>query len=226
MARVIFEERVAVPLGLTGLADFRRWAHSPEFPSVGRIDFLAGTIEVDLSPEDIFCHGVLKAEVAAVLQRRIKRHALGLLLIDSTRVVCERADLSVEPDIVFVAHTSLREDRVRLVPKATGEPGRFVEIDGPPDLVVEIVGDTSVEKDTVRLPRAYHAAGVREFWLFDARRRPATFLIHAWTPSGFVPVGSAGGRQWSESLGCGYRLESRENALGGQDFDLIEEGAV
>ena len=221
MASVIFEERVAVPLGLTGLADFQRWVASPEFPATGRIDFVAGTIEVDMSPEDIFCHGVLKAEVAAVLQRRIKDHTLGLLLIDSTRVVCEQAELSVEPDIVFVSHASLREGRVRLVPKASGEPGRFVEIDGPPDIVVEIVSDTSVEKDTVRLPQAYHAAGVREFWLLDARVRPATFLIQRWTPAGFVAVASLEGRQWSEPLGCGYRLDSRGNALGGQDFDLV-----
>jgi Uma2 family endonuclease len=145
----------------------------------------------------------------------------GLLLIDSTRVVCEQAELSVEPDIVFVSHASLREGRVRLVPKASGEPGRFVEIDGPPDIVVEIVSDTSVEKDTVRLPQAYHAAGVREFWLLDARVRPATFLIQRWTPAGFVPVAGVEGRQWSEPLGCGYRLESRGNALGGQDFDLV-----
>ena len=222
MASVIFEERVEVPLTLAGLVDFRRWTRSPGFPETGRIDFLAGTIEVDMSPEDIFCHGVLKAELAAVLQRRIKVRNLGLLLIDSTRVVCEAAGLSVEPDIVFVSHASLQAGRVRLVPKATGEPGRYVEIEGPPDLVVEIVSDTSVEKDTVRLPRAYHAAGVREFWLCDARVRPATFLIQRWTTAGFVPVEVAEGRQWSEPLGCGYRLESRGNALGGQDFDVVE----
>ena len=222
MASVIFEERVAVPLGLTGLADFRRWSASPGFPATGRIDFLAGTIEVDMSPEDIFCHGVLKAEVAAVLQRRIKLHGLGLLLIDSTRVVCAEADLSVEPDVVFVSHDSIRDGRVRLVPKTTGEPGWFVEIEGPPDIVVEIVSDTSVEKDTVRLPQAYHAAGVREFWLFDARVRPATFVIQRWTAGGFMPVSRVTGMQWSEPLGCGYRLDSRANALGGQDFDLVE----
>ena len=172
MASVTFEERVGVPLGLTGLADFRRWSGSPDFPETGRIDFLAGTIGVDMSPEDIFCHGVPEAEVAAVRRRRIKDHPLGLLLIDSTRVVCEQADLSVEPDIPFVSHASLHEGRVRLVPKASGEPGRFVEIDGPPDIVVEIVSDMSVENDTVRLPQAYRVTGVREFWLLDARVRP------------------------------------------------------
>jgi hypothetical protein len=35
---------------------------------------------------------VLKAELAAVLKRRIKARKLGLLLIDSTRVVCEAAE--------------------------------------------------------------------------------------------------------------------------------------
>jgi Uma2 family endonuclease len=222
MASVIFEERVEVPLGLAGLADFRLWARSAGFPETGRIDFLAGTIEVDMSPEDIFCHGVLKAELAAVLHRRIKARNLGLLLIDSTRVVCETAELSVEPDIVFVSHASLEAGRVRLVPKATGEPGRFVEIEGPPDLVVEIVSDTSVEKDTVRLPQAYHAAGVQEFWLCDARVRPPVFLIQRWTATGFLPVGGEPGRQRSESLDCSYRLDSRERLLGGQDFDLVE----
>lgn len=222
MASGIFESRVVVPLDLAGLDDFRQWAASPDFPESGRIDYLAGTIEVDMSPEDIFCHGVLKSEVAAVLQRRIKSGGLGFLLIDSTRVVCAEANLSVEPDIVFVSHASIRDGRVRFVPKATGEPGRFVEIEGPPDIVVEIVSDTSVEKDTVRLPQAYHAAGVQEFWLLDARIRPATFLIQRWTAAGFVPVGDEGGLQPSGPLGCGYRLDSRGNALGGQDFDLVE----
>ena len=222
MASVIFEERVEVPLGLAGLSDFRLWSRSRSFPETGRIDFLAGTIEVDMSPEDIFCHGVPKAELAAVLQRRIKARNLGLLLIDSTRVVCEAAELSVEPDIVFISHASLEAGRVRLVPKATGEPGRFVEIEGPPDLVVEIVSDTSVEKDTVRLPQAYHAAGEREYWLCDARVRPATFLLQRWTTAGFVPAGSEPGRQRSEPLGCCYRLDSRDGPLGGQDFDLVE----
>ena len=222
MASVIFEERVEVPLGVAGLADFRRWTASRGFPATGRIDFLGGTIEVDMSPEDIFCHGVLKAEVAAVLQRRIKARHLGLLLIDSTRVVCDAADLSVEPDVVFVSHAAIREGRARLVPKASGEPGRFVEIEGPPDVVIEIVSDTSVEKDTCRLPRAYHAAGVREFWLLDARVRPTTFVIHRRTEAQFAPVGIERGFQQSEALGCGYRLDSRGNDLGGQDFDLVE----
>jgi Uma2 family endonuclease len=54
-----------------------------------------------------------------------------------------------------------------LVPKAGAEPGRYIDVEGPPDLIVEIVSDTSVAKDTRRLPEAYFRAGVAEFWLAD-----------------------------------------------------------
>ncbi len=58
-ATVVFEERVEIPLTLRSLAEFRQWALSPEFPERGRIDYLAGRIEGDMSPEDICCHGTL-----------------------------------------------------------------------------------------------------------------------------------------------------------------------
>jgi Uma2 family endonuclease len=58
----------------------------------------------------------------------------------------------------------LDSGRARFVPKAGAEPGRYVEVEGPPDLIVEIVSDASVAQDTHRLPEAYVRAGVTEFW--------------------------------------------------------------
>ena len=52
---VIFEERVEIPLTLRSLADFRGWAQSEGLPERGRIDYISGRIEVDMSPEDLFC---------------------------------------------------------------------------------------------------------------------------------------------------------------------------
>jgi len=49
---IIFEERVEIPMDVRTLADFRRWALSEHFPQTGRIDFVAGSIEVDMSPEE------------------------------------------------------------------------------------------------------------------------------------------------------------------------------
>ena len=54
-------------LGFGSLDDFRRWALSDDFPETGRIDFIEGRIEVDMAPEDLFCHGTLKTEIVAAL---------------------------------------------------------------------------------------------------------------------------------------------------------------
>jgi hypothetical protein len=64
---VLFEEQVEIPLNLRSLAAFRRWATSDEFPERGRIDYVAGRIEVDTSPEDFFCHGTLKTEIVEIV---------------------------------------------------------------------------------------------------------------------------------------------------------------
>lgn len=220
---VVFEDRFEVPLSVRSLADFRRWALSAEFPETGRIDFIDGRIEVDMAPEDLFCHGTLKSEIAAVLHQQIKHGRLGHLFIDKARISSPKADLSVEPDIVFLSYEAMRSGRVRLTPKAGGKPGRYVEVEGAPDLVVEIVSDTSVTKDTRRLPVAYFHAGVREFWLADARGKEPVFVIHGRGPNGFEPVvRDADGFQPSAVIGCRYRLDAARDADGNWEFDLRE----
>jgi len=75
-----FEDSVEIPLNIRSLADFRRWATSDAFPEQGRIDYVAGSIEVDMSPEDLHTHGKLKTELVAVLWQRIKRTVSSFLL--------------------------------------------------------------------------------------------------------------------------------------------------
>jgi Uma2 family endonuclease len=221
---VLFEEQIEIPLGIRSLAGFRRWAVSDQFPEIGRIDFIAGRIEVDMSPEDLYCHGALKVELLRVLSQHVKSGQLGDLFSDRTRVSAPHADLSVEPDIVFISHETLGSGRVHLVPRSGGQPGRYVEVEGPPDLVVEIVSDRSVRKDTERLPVAYFQAGVREFWLADARSEPIVFRIHHRGPAGFQPVApDADGFQPSAVFHAHFRLDARRDERGHWAFDLREK---
>ena len=221
---VLFEEQVEIPLNLRSLEDFRRWALSASFPERGRIDFLAGRIEVDMSPEDFFCHGVLKTELIGVFMKRVKRDSMGYLLTDSTRVSCPNADLSVEPDIVFVSHRAIATGQVRLIAKASAEPGRYIELEGPPDLVVEIVSDSSVGKDTRRLPAAYAQAGVGEFWLIDARGRELRFEIHHLHNAAYMAAQrDTDGFQSSTVFGCMFRLDRTLTHEGHWSFDLREK---
>ena len=144
---IVFEEELEIPLGLKSLEDFRRWAVSEDFPESGRIDYIGGRIEVDMSPEDLFAHGKLKTRTGyACYINRVDADDRGHLFIDRARVSSPAADLSAEPDIVFLSHSAVDEGRVRLVPKANRKQGRYIEIEGPPDLVVEIVSDSTVKK--------------------------------------------------------------------------------
>jgi len=218
---VIFEERVEIPLNIRSLADFRRWALSADFPQCGRIDFVEGRIEVDMSPEDFFCHGILKTEILGVLYRLVKGTQQGHLVCDRTRVSSLEADLSSEPDIVYISHDALAAGRARLVQNSTGAPGRYVELEGAPDIVVEIVSDSSIKKDTQRLPAAYFKAGVREFWLVDARGQTPLFVIHQPGDSGYHPVPvDADGFQKSVVFKRGFRLDGTRDNQGHWVFDL------
>lgn len=219
---VIFEEQVEIPMDLRGLSDFRRWTYSNQFPERGRIDYVAGHIEVDMSPEDVFCHGKLKLALASRLFEIAERGNLGHAFTDCTRVSVPDAALSVEPDIVLVTNEALETGRVRLVAKA-GQPDRYIELEGPPDLIVEIVSDSSVTKDTKRLPPAYARAGVREFWLADARKEPLVFQVHRLAGDVYQPVEpDAENLIRSDVLSCRVRLEGQRDARGFWKFELVE----
>jgi Uma2 family endonuclease len=220
-ASIIFEDQFSVPLGIATLASFRAWALSDEFPESGRIDYIDGDIEVDMSPEDFFTHGTLKMRLGTTLQERVDELDLGHVVSDASRVSSPEARLSAEPDIVVVTHAALDEGRVRLVPKSSGEEGRYIEIEGGPDLVVEIVSDSSVRKDTTRLPGCYFAAGVREYWLADARGEIMVFQIQQRGDSTFEPVPvDADGFQASQVLHCAYDLERKRHQRGHWAYTL------
>lgn len=219
MATVLIDEQCEIPSGIGTLSDFRRWAVSPEFPPTGRIDWVASRIEVDMSPEDIFTHGTLKSEIVGRLWTLAKDRGMHLFT-GETRVSNPSADLSVEPDVVIVTDAAIDSGRVRPVPAASSKPDRFVEFEGSPDLVIEIVSDSSVAKDTRRLPAAYHKAGVTEFWLVDARDPEVSFTIHRWEPAGYAPDHTAAGLPHSALFGCGFTLTRSRNPQGRPVYDL------
>jgi Uma2 family endonuclease len=72
---------------------------------------------------------------------------------------------------------------------------------------VEVVSSGSVEKDTVKLPSLYFAAGVREYWLIDARPEEPTVEVFRRGRSAFTSVRrQAGGWLKSSVLGRSFRL--------------------
>lgn len=221
---LLLEDQVEIPLGISGLDDFRRWSRSNVFPERGRIDYIAGQLEVDMSPENLFFHGSLKSRICYAIQDRVDELELGHVFVDSTRVSSIVADSSVEPDIVVLSQAAIDDGRVRLTPAASGNPDAFIEIEGPPELVVEIVSDSSVGKDTQRLPTAYFTAGVTEYWLIDARGAEMSFTVLHQGANGFKPAPQdENGFQRSTVLQCRYKLTRRRGLGGFWRYELAKD---
>jgi Uma2 family endonuclease len=206
---------VEIPPGISDLGRFRAWVRSDAFPEVGRIDWVGGRLEIDMSPEDLNTHATPKAAIVAHLLREIHDTGRGMVFIERTRLSSPGADLSVEPDVLVVLVETLESGRARLVPKSTGDDERFVEIEGAADLVVECVSDSSVVKDRDWLRERYHRAGVREYWIADARKPAIDFQLLLHRPAKFelsAPDGDGFAR--SEVLSHSVRLVRRSRAAG------------
>jgi len=201
-------EELIIPAGITDLKTFRAWTLSDSFPQRGRIDYINGQIEVDMSPANLQYHSLPKSEIAIAVGHFVRSHDLGQFYIDQTRVISTPGDLSCEPDILFVSWKRINTGEI--VFRESADPkdeADFMEIDGGPDLVVEVVSPGSVKKDTVRLKERYFEAGVLEYWLVDARNGKSEVQIMVPGPRGFKPVPTdKSGFQRSKVLGASVKL--------------------
>jgi len=210
---VIFEQDLRIPTDAFTLEGFQDWVESEDFPETGRIDFLAGDVEVEMSPEDLYTHAVVKTAIAARLSSLIVDEDRGEVYIDRTRVVSPKALLSVEPDVVVVLWESFETGRVQYAESAVD--GRSSAIHGAPDVIVEIVSQGSVRKDTVALPAQYAQAGVPELWLADARSEELRFSIQTLRDDRYTAI-EPDGEGWLRSprLGGSFRLLRHPARLG------------
>lgn len=218
------DEPIAIPAGIHSLDDFRQWSTAPDFPQSGRIDFLGREIVIDMSPEQYYEHSGPKVEIGRVLANLARAEDLGDVHLDSTRIVSPEAQLSCEPDVLFISYDSLDSGKVRLVPGHRRQGTDAIEVEGAPDLVVEVVSQSSQTKDLKRLPVAYYAAGVREYWIVDARSEPLVFEILTRGVSSFesVPADDDGFRS-SAVFGRKFRLVQRQHPRGHVVFDLLTQ---
>lgn len=199
------------------LAAFREWAGDNDLPEKTRIDFYKGEVWVDMGKEQLYTHGQLKTEIAIVLGWLIKQRDLGTYWCNGVLVTNEVADLSGNPDGTFVSHESLETGRVSLT---EGADEGYVELDGTPDMVLEVVSESSVTKDTVTLRQAYWEAGIPEYWLVDARGERLEFHILKHGPKGYTDTRKAGGWLKSAAFGKSFRLTRGTDRGGNPRFTL------
>jgi Uma2 family endonuclease len=217
MKTVIIEGEVRIPAWVDSLEAFRRWADSDDFPDEGRVDYLQGEIWVDMSKEQIFSHVAVKGEFCFVLVGLVKAGKLGRFLPDGVLLSSAEADFSSQPDGVFLSNESLRSGRVRLL---EGSRGGYVEIVGAPDMLLEVVSDKSVQKDTVRLRNLYWEAEVTEYWLVDARRNKLDLTILRRAARGYAAQRKQDGWVKSGVFNRSFKLTQELDEHGHPEYDL------
>ena len=217
MSTVIFEEiAVQIPVWVTDWESFRRWARSEDSPEEGRIGYW-GEVWVDMSKEQIFSHNQVKSEYAFALMGLAKTERPGRYFTDGVLLSNEEADLSCQPDGLYVSTEGFQSGRVRLV---EGARQGYVELEGSPEMVLEVVSDSSVDKDTEILLNRYWRASVVEYWLVDARDEELDFRIYRHTTQGYEAVYNPEGWPKSEVFGRSFRLSQTIDALGHPQYLL------
>ena len=212
---------VVIPASALSYEGFRAWTRSDDYPDFGRVEMIGGDIFVDLTMERAEAHALPKMEIARVLANRVKELGLGRSFGDGTRYALTGAVASFEPDFSYLSYEAVRDGRVIRIPTANGED--TIEFAGPPDVVVELLSDSSEAKDRVRLPAECFAGGVGEYWLVDCRGEEIALTIYVRGDSHFAAIeADAEGFAASAVFGKRYRLTRGRDPLGGWTYELQE----
>jgi Uma2 family endonuclease len=213
---VVIDGRVRIPAGIDSLEAFRRWIYAEEPPQGVRLSYLAGTLWVELTMEQYYTHNQVKAEVDRVLGNLAREAGQGRYSPDGMHLSNPKADLSTVPDGLFVSYEALMSGRVVRVP---GRRTGVVDLEGSPEMVLEVFSDSSVGKDEESLPQLYALAGIAEFWRIDARGE-LRFEILRLTEGGYVPAQEPDGWWSSAVFARSFRLTQQPDPLGEPLFTL------
>jgi Uma2 family endonuclease len=132
-------------------------------PDDGRHELIWG--ELMMSPSPNTWHQALSRALGEELLKWIRKTRGGYMYNAPYDVVLD-PHTTVQPDLVFVSmnRSGIITDK---------------NIQGAPDLVVEIISPGSEDRDRLVKTRLYREHGVREFWLVDPDARQVT----VYTPS-------------------------------------------
>lgn len=131
--------------------EYRAWVDED-----AHTEWVDGEVIVFMPPKEH--HQSVLGFLYSLLSQYVQLLELGRVLMAPFEVKLRRGHSYREPDVLFVATenlATLSEDR----------------LEGPPDLIVEIISADSVHRDRHTKFGEYADAGIREYWIVDPRPR-------------------------------------------------------
>lgn len=120
-----------------------------KIPDDKRYELIGG--ELFVTPSPITRHQRISRELAFFLQQFVKEKRLGEVFYAPFDVYLNSENV-VQPDILYVS-----QGRLSII----GEKN----IQGAPDITVEIISESSAYRDLVQKKKLYARFGVKEFWV-------------------------------------------------------------
>ncbi len=109
--------------------------------------------ELVMSPSPVPYHQIISGRIEFELMKFVKERKLGEV-IDAPMDVYLSETETYQPDIIFISN-----ERLSII----GEK----KIEGAPDLVIEILSESTAYYDLRYKKRVYERTGVKEYWIVD-----------------------------------------------------------
>jgi len=148
-------------------ADYR------QLPEGAPYELLRGDLVVTPAPSP--SHQRVLRYLFRLFDRFVTEYEAGELFFAPIDVQLSEATV-LQPDLVFVDR-----DRTALIGEQT--------LEGPPDLVVEVLSPASAHRDLTEKKRLYETHGVREYWIVDPDSQTVEVFENA--EDGFVQAARA-----------------------------------
>ena len=110
-------------------------------------------VELYVTPAPTPKHQKVSLNLAFRLQKYLEEHPIGEIYEAPVDVLLDPQTV-VQPDILFIS-----KERLSIVTEKN--------IQGPPDLVVEISSPGTVQKDRILKVKVYARSGVKHLWIID-----------------------------------------------------------
>jgi Uma2 family endonuclease len=134
-----------------------------------RHEIIDGKHFVNAAPN--LLHQTILLNIAVPMRLHVRRHQLGAVYVAPADVVLSTNDV-LQPDIAFV-----RTERRSILTTAN--------VQGAPDLVIEILSPSNRQYDEVVKRKRYDSLGVAEYWIVDPERETVKVYRRA---GNLVPV--------------------------------------
>ncbi len=159
-----------LPQGKISYEEFLQWLDEDTWA-----EWVNGEVQI-MSPVGVE-HGLVAMYLKTLLASYVSAKSLGVVLDEPFQMKSGHDLPGRSPDIFFVSAA-----RAHLIQE------HF--LNGPADLVVEVISPESRARDRGEKYYEYEQAGVKEYWLIDPDRKQVEF--HVLTPQGIYQMAFAG----------------------------------